>query len=250
MAISKKKRFFFDLAQDEDDAETVQEVKKVEQQLKLEPVVQPQHDLTNQTKANQFSQDRKFFSKDMPQFDFGPLLKFGDEFVKSFNQFPKQEPQTSTQPVNVQPQSEPTNFNNQVPTQPVHQTAEVHLNEFQQPTTTNFNQQPVATSNIQVEATQPIVEPVPQPEPQPAVEQPQVKQTTRPSNKLQEEENLPPPKAKVPGIIPLERQERLTTGVHFYTSTRVWNKVKRYAKAVNIPISRILTMILDQVIEE
>lgn len=45
-------------------------------------------------------------------------------------------------------------------------------------------------------------------------------------------------------------EEPLDKGFHFYSSERVMNKVKRFAKEKNIKLSRLITIILDKTIRE
>lgn len=51
-------------------------------------------------------------------------------------------------------------------------------------------------------------------------------------------------------ILNIIGEEPLDKGFHFYSSERVMNKVKRFAKEKNIKLSRLITIILDKTIRE
>lgn len=213
---NKKKRFFFDLAQDDDPEQSLLE----EDLFSIKEKVTPQNKNKFNQKQNLSKREETSFDKDSSSFDFGPLSAFEKTFPKSFwsknNSFQQPEQINQQNENNLENWNEEKSFSSNFSGKPKkeryfqeEQNFQYHNNGFLQQKNQNFQQQ----------FTQP--------------------------------QSIPPqPKTKIPGIVPVERQEKLDTGVHFYTSQRVWQKVRNYSKAVNIPISRILTIILDNVIEE
>lgn len=82
------------------------------------------------------------------------------------------------------------------------------------------------------------------------LENKQIKENKEPrfQEKNFEEENNS--KVTVSDTLNIIGEEPLDKGFHFYSSERVMNKVKRFAKEKNIKLSRLITIILDKTIKE